>query len=199
MGIKCRNDYLTWDAREIIENKIGYRDDTLFPANGTLSTNKRNPMDVAITEILSCGKYEICDFIIIHYADMLSRRDYRFLLLLIDEIKYSGYPILDSQMHVQLRRIIEKLIQGFDYCIWLCAEPDIIYDYYLKDYIPKAEKSDPGFMDSCPEYSIKAELSKREYIERYVTSYNIPKDYLILCDLGKEGILICWKEASAEE
>ena len=68
MGIaSCKYEYLTEKARAILDNKRGYRDNTLFPKIEELDTDIRNPLDVVSTEILYCEKYEICDFFINHY------------------------------------------------------------------------------------------------------------------------------------
>ena len=40
-----------------------------------------------------------------------------------------------------------------------------IYLQYLTGYIPHADKLDPGFADSCPDYRVKISLTKDEYIK----------------------------------
>ncbi|SEK29593.1 hypothetical protein SAMN04487770_101130 [Butyrivibrio sp. ob235] len=187
-----RYEYLTNKARLILDSGKGYRDNTLFPEISALSTDKRDPIDVVTTEIMRCGKYEVCDFIINHYSSSLSHRDYRLLANLVYEIKTTGFPIIDSIKNDQLRRVVNKLTSRFNYCLWLCASPDDIYNHYIKEYIPKADKLKPGYADSCPDFSIKSSLSLEEYKNRYVEETNIPADNIILCDLGIEGVLIAY-------
>ncbi|MCR5656849.1 MAG: hypothetical protein K6G06_05235 [Butyrivibrio sp.] len=177
-----------------MENKMGYRDDTLFLDIEGLSTSKTDPFDVVMTEILYCGKYEICIFILLYYSDVLSLRDYRLLNELIKIIKTIGFPVMDYDKKEQLKRIIAKLISGCDRCVWLCAAPGDIYDYYINGYIPKAEKVSSGFTDTCPDYEKKRMLSKEEYAEKYVTSVNLPENMVFLCDLGEAGALLAYKE-----
>ena len=173
---------------------MGFRDDTLFSDIEGLSTSKSDPFDVVMTEILYCGKYEICNFIQLCYGAALSLRDFRLLNELIRIIKTIGFPVMDYEKKEQLKRIIAKLISGCDRCVWLCAAPEDIYDFYIKGYIPRAEEASPGFTDTCPDYEKKSTLSKEEYAKRFVTSVNLPEDIVFLCDLGEAGALIAYKE-----
>ncbi|WP_408071244.1 hypothetical protein [Butyrivibrio sp. JL13D10] len=190
--------YLTKNTITILESKKGYRDNTLFPEISSLNTDKHNPIDVVTCEIMYCGKYEVCDFLINHYQNYLSRSDYRLLTSLVYEIKTTGFPIIDSQKSEQLRRIISKLTAGFNYCLWLCSSPTDIYIHYVKDYIPKADKIQPGYAASCPEFDIKSELSLEEYKSRYVEEIDIPAENLVLCDMGIEGALIVFSNNTCE-
>ena len=126
--LECKYEYLTEKARKIIDTGKGYRDNTLFPEISALKANKRDPIDVVTTEIMYCGKYEVCDFLINHYSSILSRSDYRLLTILVNEIKTTGFPIIDSDKNEQLRRVVNKLTRDLDYCLWLCASPDDIYN-----------------------------------------------------------------------
>ena len=187
-------EYLTEEARKILDTGEGYRDDTLFPARPELSRSKTNPVDVAITEIINCGKYEICDFLIIHYQSLLSRADYRLLTEIVESTKTYGYPETQPGKVLQLRRIIHKLTASCNFCLWLCSSPEDIYLQYLTGYIPRADKLDPGFADSCPDYRVKISLTKDEYIKAYVSKIPLPKDTVPLCDLGKDGILLAFEK-----
>lgn len=188
-----RYTYITTSAQEIMKNGKGYRDDTLFPEISALKTDKHDPIDVVCCEILYCGKYELCDFLINHYSNLLSRSDYRLLTNLVHEIKTTGFPIIDLSKDEQLRRIVSKLTNGFNYCVWLCSSPSDIYEHYVLDYIPRADKFQPGYAASCPDYNIKASLSLEEYKNRYVTEIDVPADNILLCDMGIEGILIAFR------
>ena len=195
MGIiSCKYEYLTDKARAILDKSCGYRDNTLFPLIDELSTSKINPLDVVSTEILYCGKYEICDFLINHYSEVLSRSDYRLLLNLVRQIKTTGFPIIDIDKKEQLSRVTYKLVGDLDYCIWLCASPEDIYNFYIKDYIPKADKIQPGYADKCPDFYIKSELSLDDYKEKYIETVSIPKEAVVLCDLGVSGSLIAFNK-----
>ncbi len=187
-------EYLTEKAKTILNTGKGYRDNTLFPEISALTTDKHNPIDVVVTEIMYCGKYEVCDFLINHYSDRLSRSDYRLLANLVYEIKTTGFPIIDYLKNEQLRRVVNKLTIDCNCCFWLCASPDDIYNHYVKEYIPKADKIQPGYADSCPDYKIKAALSIDEYKSRYVDEINIPAQNVLLCDMGIEGILIAFNQ-----
>ena len=192
--ISCKYEYLTDKAKAILDNRIGYRDKTLFPRINELDMNMRDPLDVMTTEILYCGKYEACDFIINHYVDILSRGDYRLLTNLVYQIKTTGFPIIDPLKKEQLRRVINKLTGDCNYCLWLCESPKDIYDFYIKDYIPRADKIEPGYAAKCPEFDIKASLSEEEYIERYVEETRLPGENVILCDMGVSGSLIAFRK-----
>lgn len=196
MGIiSCKYEYLTEKAKAILDKKCGYRDDTLFPKINELSTNKTNPLDVVSTEILYCGKYEICDFFINHYSDILSRNDYRLLINLVSQIKTTGFPIIDIDKKEQIRRVTYKLVGDLDYCIWLCASPEDIFNYYIKEYIPKADKIEPGYADKCPDFNNKSKMAFDEYKDKYVSAITIPDNYVILCDLGISGSLIAFSQS----
>ncbi len=186
--------YLTEKARTILESGRGYRDNTLFPSISVLTTSKYEPTSVVSTEIMYCGKYEICDFFINHYSSLLSRSDYRLLTNLVYEIKTTGFPIIDLDKSKQLKRVVKKLTIDYDYCLWLCSSPDDIYNHYVKDYIPKADKIQPGYAASCPDFDIKASLSLEEYRKRYVEEIIIPSENVLLCDMGTAGILIAFKK-----
>ena len=190
----CKYEYLTDKARAILDNRCGYRDNTLFPQIDELSTSRTNPLDVVTTEILYCGKYEICDFLINHYSEMLSRSDYRLLLNLVRQIKTTGFPIIDIDKKEQLSRVTNKLVGDMNYCLWLCAEPEDIYNYYIKEYIPKADKIQPGYADKCPDYKVKSELPFNDYKEKFVETIAIPKEAVVLCDLGISGSLIAFNK-----
>ena len=193
MGIaSCKYEYLTEKARAILDNKRGYRDNTLFPKIEELDTDIRNPLDVVSTEILYCGKYEICDFFINHYSDFLSRSDYRLLTNLVNQIKTTGFPILDEDKREQLSRVTYKLVGNLNHCIWLCATPEDIYDFYIKEYIPRADRLQPGYADKCPDFKAKSEMSFEDYKEKYVEEITIPEETVILSDLGKSGSLIAF-------
>ena len=190
--ITCKYEYLTDKARAILDNRCGYRDNTLFPKIAELSTSSTNPLDVVSTEILYCGKYEICDFLINHYSEVLSRSDYRLLLNLVRQIKTTGFPIIDIDKKEQISRITNKLVGSLDHCVWLCALPEDIYDFYIKDYIPRADKIQPGYAEKCPDFFTKAELSLDDYTEKYIEKISIPENAVILCDLGISGSLIAF-------
>ncbi len=194
--ISCKYEYLTDKARAILDNRCGYRDNTLFPKIDELSTSKINPIDVVSTEILYCGKYEICDFLINHYAEMFSRSDYRLLLNLVRQIKTTGFPIIDIDKKEQLSRVTYKLVGDMNYCVWLCASPEDIYSFYIKDYIPKADKIKPGYADECPNFKEKSEMAFEDYREKYITDVSIPNEAIILCDLGISGSLIAFNNHS---
>ncbi|WP_155831437.1 hypothetical protein [Butyrivibrio sp. LC3010] len=185
-------EYLTKNAKMIIDSGTGYRDDTLFPRITALTTDKHNPIDVVTTEIMYCGKYEVCDFLINHYSALLSRSDYRLLASLVNEIKTTGFPIMDIDKHDQLKRVASKLTTNCNYCLWLCSSPDDIYNHYLKTYIPKADSLQKGYASTCPDYDIKSSLSLEEYKSRYVSTINIPAENIVLCDMGIEGILVAF-------
>ncbi|WP_029321217.1 hypothetical protein [Butyrivibrio sp. AE3004] len=191
-NIDYKFEYLTEKAKTILNVKKGYRDDTLFPEISTLNTDKHNPIDVVTTEIMYCGKYEVCDFLINHYSDFLSISDYRLLTNLVYEIKTTGFPIIDHLKSEQLRRVVNKLTIDCNYCLWLCATPDDIYYHYVKEYIPKADKIQPGYADSCPDFKVKASLSLDKYKNRYVEEIDIPEKNVLLCDMGIEGVLIAF-------
>ena len=190
--ISFKKEYLTTQALTILQNHKGFRDDTLFPRLPELPTDKNNPFDVITTEILSCGKYEICSFIQMHYLEYLSKRDYRFLDEIIAVIKTVGYPIIDYEKKEQLMRIVQKLIGHNDHCVWLCASAADIYNYYIKDYIPRADKLSEGYAASCPDFYEKEKCTAAEYADRYVSEIIIPEDFIFLCDLGAAGALICF-------
>lgn len=69
--------------------------------------------------------------------------------------------------------IVQKIIGDRNYCLWLCKERRDIYDSYV------------GVM---PENHITYE----EYLE-CISEYEIPEDYVLLSDLGKEGALYVYK------
>ncbi|MBE5842976.1 MAG: hypothetical protein E7302_02195 [Butyrivibrio sp.] len=190
--VTFKKEYLTSHALAILNNREGFRDDTLFPRLPELQTDKNNPFDVVTTEILSCGKYEICSFIQMHYLDYLSKRDYRFLDEVIAVIKTIGYPIIDYEKKEQLLRIISKLIDKSNYCVWLCSSAEDIYNYYIKDYIPRADKISEGYAASCPDFEIKSACSLDEYANKYVSKIQLPDEFTFLCDLGEAGALMCF-------
>ena len=187
-----KQEYLTENTARITTSKKCYRDNTLFPNRPELSGSKTDPYHVVLTEIINCGKYEICDFLIIQYSDYLSRADYRLLTRIVGETKQMGYPSPDVQLKLQLSRIIQKLIGDCNYCLWLCATPEDIYDYYLTTYIPKADKLEPGYAASCPDYDKKISLNREAYITKYVSEISLPEEIVPLCDLGREGALIAF-------
>lgn len=185
-------NYLTESTALMVSTRCGYRDNTLFPNHAELSGRKTDPYHVVLTEIINCGKYEICDFIIIHYSAYLTRSDYRLLTSIVNDCKSAGYPTDSSQVRAQLSRIIQKLIGDCNYCLWLCATPVDIYDCYLTSYIPKADRLCPGYAASCPDYDVKKSLSPEEYISFYVSKIQLPENIVPLCDLGREGALIAF-------
>ncbi|WP_026490595.1 hypothetical protein [Butyrivibrio sp. XPD2002] len=184
--------YLTEKARKILETGKGYRDNTLFPSINALTTSKYDPTSVVSTEIMYCGKYEICDFLINHYSALLSRSDYRLLTNLVYEIKTTGFPIIDLEKSEQLKRVVKKLTPDLNHCLWLCSSPDDIYNHYVKDYIPKADKIQPGYAASCPDFDIKASMTLEEYKTEYVSEVIIPSENVLLCDMGTAGALIAF-------
>ena len=188
-------EYLTDKAREILSCGKGYRDDTLFPKRNDLSGSRTDPYNVILTEIVNCGKYEICDFLIIHYQELLSHSDYRLLTNIVSQTKAAGYPSVNSNGILQLRRIIQKIIADRNYCVWLCSSPNDIYTQYLTGYIPKADRLDPGYASTCPDFEKKISLSRDDYIKSYVSEVPIPEDAIPVCDLGMDGILLVFSSS----
>ncbi len=191
--ITYKPEYLTEQAVKILTQGRGYRDNTLFPAIQGLKRKKTDPTDVVLTEIFNCGKYEICDFFIIYYQSLLSRNDYRLLLQIVNEIRKNSYPEINSERCDAITRITGRITLDCDYCLWLCASPDDIYENYLHRYIKKANALNPGYADSCPNYHEKVKLNKEDYKRIYVSEILIPKRAVPLCDLGKDGMLIAFK------
>ena len=185
--------YLTKEAAAIFDQRIGYRDDSLFPHTLRLTTDKHDPSAVVFTEVAGCGKLEICDFILLHYTSMLSHSDYRLLMDIIRQTRQTGYPTLSPDEGAQLCGITRRLAGENNYCVWLCSAPEHIYNYYLKDYIPRADRYQPGFAESCPEYEIKASMNSEEYISKYVHEYILSDNAVPLCDLGIQGVLVAMK------
>ncbi len=185
-------EYLTTEARKILDEHKGYRDDTLFPIRDDVAGEKTDPINVVVTEIINCGKYEICDFFINHYQDILSRADYRLLTGIVSQSKLSMYPALTGRQKEQLIGIIRKIIGDSNYCVWLCSSMDDIYEQYLIGYIPKADGIEPGYAKTCPDYQKKVSLPKEEYFAEYISEIDIPNNPVLLCDLGKDGILIAF-------
>ncbi len=187
-------EYLTEQARLMLDVKKGYRDNTLFPPLPELTGDKTAPLNVVMTEIINCGKYEICDFLIIHYMNYLSRADYRLLTEIVAQTKANGYPDLSPEKRSQLHRIISKLTGKCNYCVWLCSTPDDIYEQYLTGYIPKADKIAPGYAASCPDYDKKISMTKSSYEAEYISEISIPNHAVPLCDLGREGMLLAFEK-----
>ncbi len=102
---------------------------------------------------------------------------------------------MDFDKKEQLERIASNVIGDCDYCVWLCASPEDIFSYYVKEYIPKAERIQPGYADECPDYRVKESMSLEEYSEKYVSRIVIPdnSDIRFLCDLGRAGSLVAYK------
>ena len=187
-----RTELLTNKALSLYKNRIGYRDDTLFSEMIQLPTDRHDPLDVVMTEIVNCGKYEICDFMILHYGKILSRHDYRLLERIVYDTKQNGFPALNADEREHLVRIIDKLVGSCNYCVWLCANPMDIYNYYIKEYIPKAIKSDPEMASHFPDYTEKSSLLPTDYISQYVTAVEIPDNMVFLCDIGNQGSLVAY-------
>ncbi len=187
-----RTELLTNKALSLYKNRIGYRDDTLFSEIIQLPTDRHDPLDVVMTEIINCGKYEICDFLILHYAKILSRHDYRLLESIVYDIKQNGFPTLKAEERQHLVRIIDKLLGSCDYCVWLCADPMDIYNYYIKEYIPKAIRTNPDMLSQFPDYAQKSSMPDADYIDQYVTSVELPDNMMFLCDLGDQGALVAY-------
>ena len=181
---------LSAEARVLFNNGRGYRDDTLFPPIPELITDKREPGDVVLTEVIACGKLEVCDTLLLHYEALLSRGDYRLLTTIVRKTREAGRISLGADGAAQLRGIVRRLTGECDSCLWLCAEPRHIYDCYIMGYIPKADEAQPGYAASCPDYEIKRTLGIDEYTARYVREVKLPEHITLLCDLGEAGMLV---------
>ncbi len=68
-----------------------------------------------------------------------------------------------------------------------------IYSYYIKEYIPKAIKTEPEMASHFPDYAEKSSLLPTDYISQYVTAIEIPDNMVFLCDIGNQGALIAYK------
>ena len=138
---------------------VGYRGEYLF---GDCITD---PGEVAFYELRDLGNLDIPEYLLSHYEVSAEHKEY--LESIVDG------DIDDCEIDKEYyKEIISRIIQGRDFCKWLCKAPKDVYDCYVE-----------------PFGRVSYEAFKEE-----INCYEIPHDAIILSDLGKEGILWCWKE-----
>ena len=161
------------EARKMYETGKGYRDDDLF------GEGYRNPHEVMMHEIDELGNLGSLEFWTTQYFNLFSEEE-KEMLGGIDGCRdaddFAEKFSNENEFKKFCERLIAKIVDDRDYCIWLCARPEDV----------KASSVEP-FSDNGSEWA-------NEYTGEGIEAYDIPKDAIILDDLGPEGCLWCWKQ-----
>ena len=150
--------------------KIGYRDDTLFGDEIT------NPIAVAMHEIFELQNQSIILNAFREHNDILNAKLNKHE---IHELKTltKGSHIPDETTTAQtiaVRHMIDAILDGRDFCKWLCEKPEDIWYAYVEPF------------DICEG------LSKERYIHTFVETYVIPDNAVRLANNEEEGSLWAW-------
>ena len=160
-------------ARKMYQTGRGYRDDTLF------GEGYRNPQEVLMYEILELGNIGAILFWISQYTNSFSNEEKAVLTNVkdcVDAKELAEYFSSEDEFVSFCRNLITKVIDGRNYCIWLCASPEDVKSSYITP-----------FVDNGSDWA-------NEYTGDNIEEFSIPKDAIILDDLGQEGCLWCWKQ-----
>lgn len=161
------------EARKMYETGKGYRDDTLF------GEGYHNPQEVMMHEIGELGNLGSIEFWVSQYLHLFSEQEKEMLEGIgdcVDAEEFAEKFSNENEFNNFCERLITKIIDDRNYCVWLCACPEDVKSSYVEP-----------FANNGSEWAT-------EYTGEYIEGFNIPSDAIILDDLGPEGCLWCWKQ-----
>lgn len=155
--------------------RIGYRVEDLF---GDCVTD---PIAVAKYETAELGNIDIASHLLDAYGDDLTDSE-RTMLSRLCENPNQGFDATQEDLD-ELELALVRILDGRDFCKWLCNAPDEIWHAYIEPFEDADERLD----------------------DAYYVAYDIPDDAISLTDEnGDEGVLWAWRisqewEPSGEE
>ena len=69
------------------------------------------------------------------------------------------------------------ILEGRNYCVWLCATPTNVVDAYIEPMIENGNEDYAEYKDNME-----------------IAEYDIPNSAIILDDVEMDGALWCWKK-----
>lgn len=142
----------------------GYRSETLFDDGYT------DPVEVAFYEIQELGNIDIPSMLL--EKAQLTEDEAEFLGNVVSFLNEDEDAEIDEIDEEYFCEIVRKYIDGRNFCKWLCPTPKDVWSNYVEPI-----QKDIPFNDFADE----------------ITEYDIPEDAIKLADLGKAGVLWCWK------
>lgn len=160
------------EARKMYETGKGYRDDELF------GEGYHDPHDVMMHEIEELGNNGSLYFWITQYWELFTEEERETLQLVkdcSDSAEFAEKFSNEKDFKNFCERLLAKIIDDRNYCVWLCAKPEDVYSSYVEP-----------FEEHGSEWV-------KDYTQYNITCFDIPDDAIILDDIGPEGCLWCWK------
>lgn len=162
------------EAQKMYQTRKGYRDDSLFGEYGN-EVGYHDPVEVLLYETLELQNIQAIDFFHKNYMHLLTEEEKEKIELFMYKCsgpwEYEKVFSSENEFKTFLEVIIRKIIDDRNYCIWLCAQPQDVFD----SYVWNPEDIEVYDMDQIDEHEI-------------------PSDAIILVDNDTEGCLWCWKE-----
>lgn len=148
------------------ELRVGYRDDDLFGDHVT------NPIDVLEYEICELGnEVWLSDLLELHghKLNAITRHD---LSDLAETVLNGDEP--DDTQKAALKAALTAILEGRDFCKWLCTRPADVFDAYVSPFAHTADYTE-RMQETC------------------VQAYMMPMDAMPLTHSEpNEGILMAW-------
>lgn len=150
--------------------RIGYRIEYLF---GDCVTD---PIAVAKHEIAELGNIDIAQHLLDAHGDELTSSESTMLSRLCN-IYHNGFNTTQNDLDV-LDGALVRILNGRDFCKWLCNAPNEIWHAYIEPFDDAYERLD----------------------DAYYVAYDIPDDAIALTDeTDDEGVLWAWRTSQGWE
>lgn len=164
------------EAQLMWKNKKGYRDDNLF------GENYHNPVEVLIHEIMELENLSILKFIYTQHIDKMSMGGHIIFKSIMDytdinDLINDYFDGSDEKMEEFLTEELTYILEGRNYCVWLCATPTNVVDAYIEPMIENGNEDYAEYKDNMK-----------------IAEYDIPNSAIILDDVEMDGALWCWKK-----
>lgn len=148
--------------------KFGYRDEE-FGGSG-----EHDPKTVCTYELAELGNVDVPMTILRRYADRLTTDEARLLHHVVHHPTTISEPTGTAVVEAYTR-IIDKVCDGRDFCLWLCRTPRDYFDAYVDVFDDDTEM-------------------RRERIASVrMSRYAVPEDAIVLSDDPMEGLLLAWR------
>lgn len=126
--------------------KLGYRDDGLF---GDCVTD---PMEVAVYETRELGNVDVPRWLMKSHANELTENELTAMARIYD-YPSQGYDATDEDIEL-MTSALKRILDGRDFCKWLCKSPGAVVDAYIAPYYDAAERLETA---ECSTYVIPAD------------------------------------------
>lgn len=142
--------------------EFGYRDEA-FGGSG-----EHDPVRVCTYELEELGNVDVPMTLLARHAARLTSDEARMLREIVRD------PTSPHDIDAYAR-IIEKVCDGRDFCVWLCLTPRDYFEAYV----------DPFDDDDA--------MRRDRIASVHMTKYAVPADAIVLSDDPTEGLLLAWK------